>query len=150
MTLNFPSDHRAVRLKLKISKRAKIDDAGRFNKRLSNTIPEIRVSLTKQYLDKELKRSKSNAEIGIQKVYKSITSALNRTSKQYSIMAPTDKIDNIIFMKTKRICEKRNKLVGRLQKSVREKIKLMELRELAKRMIRKDIKSVKKIAPVKS
>ncbi len=38
-TLNFPSDHRAVHLKLKISKRAKIDDARRLKKRIIEHYP---------------------------------------------------------------------------------------------------------------
>lgn len=73
-------------------------------------------------------------------MYDKITKILDEVIKDFSVMDNPKKINNKLSEETKSICEKRNRLAAKNGRTSRENVELVELRKLARKRVRSDLR----------
>ena len=140
--ITFPSDHRAIQIKIEIQNRCKTKNWVKNNRRAHGTeLPLNRITFWKEKVKKELSKLEINLNSNTANSYEAFVNIISNIGMNEFITpknSPNDKLtDN-----TKNLIQKRKELIektGKLDKT--EVIELTELRKLIKKSIREDIRN---------
>jgi hypothetical protein len=140
--IKFPSDHRAVQMKLKVPRRVKIKNASRCKKQVVfcnagsiQNLAELKQALRDNVKDLDKIRS-------VQERYDKLEATLIELGEEVSKCSDGNRFGNRndkLTQETKKLIELRNKLCGKENKTPRERIELIELRKTVRKAIRKDL-----------
>ncbi len=138
-SLSFLSDHRIVKIKLKISRRNRYKNLSKSNKSTDFITPEHKKPEIKEKFKKIIKEFESNFKGDLQGKYNKLENTLKEIIESYSRFGQVTKTDEKLTTETKELITKRNKLARKSNKNSRDKIELSELSKLTKKKIRTDI-----------
>ena len=142
----FSSDHRMCRSTLKIESRARYNNNRKDKDRTSFLIiPEHKKRIANEDTHRELGiLSEKVSEIDVQETYNAVEKTLLKIEKKYDKENAKVRTDDKLTENTKNIIKERNKLSFIKNKNTSNEVKYCELCKLAKRMIKEDVKKIRR------
>ena len=135
-SFKFPFDHQIIRSSLKIQRRTRYENykENLLQKQGRIIIPKNNKKEANRYVEKQMeRRGEYEKKDNLQELYNKIEKVIFEMKEI--------KTDDKLTEKTKGTMERRNKLLFKIYKTTRERIEVSELHKVARRGIRKDIKT---------
>jgi len=136
----FLADHRIIKASLKIVHRSKYQNyRNKKEGKRERTRPIHQIREANEYSLKQIEQESGKREDDVQEMYNIIEKANISTNTKYGKIRKKKPDDELTEETKRNDIEKRNQLIFKEDKTIRERIKLSELYKITRREIRKDI-----------
>lgn len=137
--LKFPSDHRAIQIKLRIPRRSPIKNAVKATKTYIRNASDIEnLDEIKKNLNSKIEGLKEREPV--QNRYDKLEKIITEINNEAKVKKESNRTEDKLSEKTKEVIRKRNEMISKSNKTIIERIETAEIRKTVAKLIKHDIK----------